>query len=260
MKEQDIYKNLDHAYEAYFQAEGFFPLWEAAFALIVGQIFVAYFDPDICKFQQNSLSAIGFIISLIWFLLVSLNLQNALHLAGRIKLLQNQFNKNNYLNQKLIYPWPDNKDTWTWDCIFWGTRPIKDLIDPISEKKRTWIAKNLKSTWFYRRILPLIAGLYWISIYNSYIFYLIISVVLLLFFLKFDPKKEKDAIRYKLAAIKNIKYRDLDYDTAKKEVMGYFQERGEAYPSEVEEDLELDYELVCQITEELKREGRLGLL
>ena len=36
MKEQDIYKNLDHAYQAYFQAEGFFPLWEAAFALIVG--------------------------------------------------------------------------------------------------------------------------------------------------------------------------------------------------------------------------------
>ena len=62
-----------------------------------------------------------------------------------------------------------------------------------------------------------------------------------------------------IAAIKAIRYRDLDYDTAKK-VMGYFQERGEAYPSEVEEDLELDYELVCQITEELKREGRLELL
>lgn len=61
-------------------------------------------------------------------------------------------------------------------------------------------------------------------------------------------------------AIKTIKYRDLDYDTAKKEVMGYFQERGEAYPSEIEEDLELDYNLVCQIVEELKREGRLGLL
>ena len=42
--------------------------------------------------------------------------------------------------------------------------------------------------------------------------------------------------------------------------MGYFQERGEAYPSDVEEDLELDYELVCQIVEELKREGRLELL
>jgi len=63
-----------------------------------------------------------------------------------------------------------------------------------------------------------------------------------------------------LAAIKTIKYRDLYYDRAKKEFMGYFQERSEAYPSEVEEDLELDYELVCQIVEELKKEGRLELL
>lgn len=70
----------------------------------------------------------------------------------------------------------------------------------------------------------------------------------------------RDAIRDKLAAIKTIKYRDIDYDTAKKEVMGYFQERGEAYPSDIEEDLELDFKLVCQIVEELKREGRLELL
>jgi len=70
----------------------------------------------------------------------------------------------------------------------------------------------------------------------------------------------RDAIRDKLAAIKTIKYRDVDYKTAKKEVMGYFQERGEAYPSDVEEDLELDYKLICQIVEELKREGRLEIL
>jgi len=51
----------------------------------------------------------------------------------------------------------------------------------------------------------------------------------------------RDAIRDKLAAIKIIKYRNIDYETAKKEVIGYFQRRGEAYPSEIEEDLELDY-------------------
>lgn len=70
----------------------------------------------------------------------------------------------------------------------------------------------------------------------------------------------RDAIRDKLAVIKTIKYRNVDYDTAKKEVMGYFQERGEAYPSEIEEDLELDYKLICQIVNELKREGRLEVL
>ena len=70
----------------------------------------------------------------------------------------------------------------------------------------------------------------------------------------------RDAIRDKLAAIKTIKYRDVDYETAKKEVRGYFQERGEAYPSDIEEDLELDYNLVRQIIDELKREGRLKVL
>jgi Arc/MetJ-type ribon-helix-helix transcriptional regulator len=45
----------------------------------------------------------------------------------------------------------------------------------------------------------------------------------------------RDAIRDKLATIKTIKYCDVDYETAKKEVMGYFQDRGEAYPSEIEE-------------------------
>ena len=59
---------------------------------------------------------------------------------------------------------------------------------------------------------------------------------------------------------KTIKYRDVDYETAKKEVMEYFQERGAAYPSDIEEDLELDYKLICQIVEELKREGRLEVL
>jgi hypothetical protein len=68
------------------------------------------------------------------------------------------------------------------------------------------------------------------------------------------------AIRDKLAAIKTIKYPDVNYETAKKEVMGYFRERGEAYPSEIEEDLELDYKLICQIVDELKRVGRLEVL
>lgn len=42
--------------------------------------------------------------------------------------------------------------------------------------------------------------------------------------------------------------------------MGYFQERSEAYASEIEKDLELDYKLICQIMDELKREGRLAVL
>ncbi len=67
----------------------------------------------------------------------------------------------------------------------------------------------------------------------------------------------RDAIRHRLAEIKVIKCRDVDYETARKEVAGYFKRRGEAYPDEAAEDLELDFDLVMKITEELRRDGTL---
>ena len=66
-----------------------------------------------------------------------------------------------------------------------------------------------------------------------------------------------DAVREKLAAIKVIPYLDLDYGTAKKEVAGYFQMKGEAYASDASIDLELDYELVCKIMDDLEKEGKM---
>ena len=52
----------------------------------------------------------------------------------------------------------------------------------------------------------------------------------------------REAIRGKLTAIKVIKCRDVDYETAKKEVVGYFQRKHEAYPDEISQDLELDFD------------------
>ena len=67
----------------------------------------------------------------------------------------------------------------------------------------------------------------------------------------------RDAIRHRLSEIKVIKCRDVDYETAKKEILGYFKSRGESYPDEASVDLELDFDLVMKITEELRKEGRL---
>ena len=67
----------------------------------------------------------------------------------------------------------------------------------------------------------------------------------------------RDAVREKLATIKVIEYRDVDYETAKKEVAGYFQMKGEAYASDASTDLELDYELVCKIMDDLEKEGKM---
>jgi hypothetical protein len=68
----------------------------------------------------------------------------------------------------------------------------------------------------------------------------------------------REAIRDKLRAIKVIRIRDVDYIQAKREILGYYRSYSEAYDYEVANDLELDYELVCQITDELEAEGRLG--
>jgi hypothetical protein len=70
----------------------------------------------------------------------------------------------------------------------------------------------------------------------------------------------REAIRDKLRAIKVIRIRDVDYVQAKREVLGYYRSYSEAYDYEVANDLELDYELVCQITDELEAEGRLGVV
>ena len=67
----------------------------------------------------------------------------------------------------------------------------------------------------------------------------------------------RDAVREKLAAIKVIQYRDLDYEAAKKEVAGYFRMKGEAYASDASTDLELDFDLVCRIMDDLEKEGKM---
>jgi Arc/MetJ-type ribon-helix-helix transcriptional regulator len=67
----------------------------------------------------------------------------------------------------------------------------------------------------------------------------------------------RDAIRHRLSEIKVIKCRDVDYETAKKEILGYYRSQGEAYPDEAAEDLALDFDLVMKAAEELQKEGRL---
>jgi len=67
----------------------------------------------------------------------------------------------------------------------------------------------------------------------------------------------RDAIRHRLSEIKVIKCREVDFQTAKKEILGYYKARGEAYPDEAARDLELDFDLVMKATGELRQEGRL---
>jgi Arc/MetJ-type ribon-helix-helix transcriptional regulator len=67
----------------------------------------------------------------------------------------------------------------------------------------------------------------------------------------------REAVRERLKAINIIKHRDIDYDTAKKEVLGYYRTYKKAFMSDVSDDLELDIELIVNITDELIKEGRI---
>ena len=64
----------------------------------------------------------------------------------------------------------------------------------------------------------------------------------------------RQAIRDKLESIKFVELKDIDYNTAKKEVLGYYQDNETAYISEVAEKLELDLETLSKIINELIKE------
>ena len=70
----------------------------------------------------------------------------------------------------------------------------------------------------------------------------------------------RDSIREKLEGIEIIKLRDVDYKTAKKEVLGYFERYKEAYPDEAANDLGIDIKTVFKITSELIKEKRLEVI
>jgi len=57
-----------------------------------------------------------------------------------------------------------------------------------------------------------------------------------------------------------IEIRNVDYSEAKREVLDYYRTYKEAFPHEVAEALELDYELVWMVTEDLKIEKKLRFI
>jgi hypothetical protein len=215
-REERIYRILDFISNAYSTAENVFPFWEAAFALIIGQLLVAYFDPayfnangtieliDLRVFKihpQMLLSIIGCIISYIWFILVSLNYQNAAFMDDKLKRLKTwidfefEYSKDykwqsEYLpDYPFVWPWPTSKerDEWgIWNILIGHNKsetPLEGLI------------KARRSTWLYRRILPAILlviwtiflaltyqnGLSWICFIMTWVALIIVTVML------FDP-------------------------------------------------------------------------
>lgn len=70
-------------------------------------------------------------------------------------------------------------------------------------------------------------------------------------------KMAKKAVREKLESIKVIDIRDVSKEKTKKEVIEYLKENKKAYPSDVADALQLDFDLVLSIVKELIKEGRV---
>jgi hypothetical protein len=104
----DLYRNLEFVSKAYSVAEGAFPLWEAVFALIEGQILIAYFSLHMHTDQKIGLAILGLIISIIWFMLVSLNYLNAAHINREMLKIRDCIRTWPF-SMPFIWPWPDSK-------------------------------------------------------------------------------------------------------------------------------------------------------
>ena len=167
-----LYKNLEYNSNAYIAAETAFPFWESAYALIIGQLFIAYFqmqqsnlklripfyDLNLINFDAHiSIALFGLILSGLWFVLVSLNLQNANHMGSVIQeshsLLRKELNCTPVSVSFIeIYPFSVEKTNWSGRDIFLGNKP----------GKKPEFKKMLKSTWLYRKSLPFILLIIWV--------------------------------------------------------------------------------------------------
>ena len=148
----DKEKNLEFMAKAYSVAEGVFPLWEAVFALIVGQIFIAYFSTNVDHWQKILIALLGLILSFTWLYLVGLNYLNADHINK--KMLNLREDLNSCASTPFVWPWPTKEDKKNWNkvAVITGRPPGQSL-----EQKDALF----KSTWFLRKILPGILSLFW---------------------------------------------------------------------------------------------------
>jgi hypothetical protein len=160
-----IYKNLDFVSNAYYSAEGIFPFWESAYALIVGQLLIAYVQTSWTnEWLRALLTFSGFIFSLLWYRLVSLTRLHAKFLDHTMKRLEFKL-KQKYRKQ---------------DSEFYGESPIKeiynssleDIIKSFDEYNwglfaELWPEKKARrSTWYMRRLLPVALCFIWIVLFS----------------------------------------------------------------------------------------------
>ncbi|MCR4335325.1 MAG: ribbon-helix-helix domain-containing protein [archaeon] len=70
----------------------------------------------------------------------------------------------------------------------------------------------------------------------------------------------RGAVREKLEGTEVIYLRDVDYGTAKKEILEYYKKNNEAYYEEIANELRLDLEMTVKIVDELIKEKKVEVI
>lgn len=157
-----LYKNLDFISKAYYSAEGIFPSWESAYALIVGQLLIAYFQMKWNAenfFGRTILIITGLAFSFLWFRLVSLNRQHAKYLDHTMKHLEFKLIQK-YRKSGLEF----NTESSPKNFSLCGNK-IKYFELDYQLFGELWpFPKAWKSTWYYRRLLPLLLIFLWLCL------------------------------------------------------------------------------------------------
>lgn len=65
----------------------------------------------------------------------------------------------------------------------------------------------------------------------------------------------RTAIREMLRGLKVIPEKNISLEQAKKDIINYLEKNSQAYPSDIADALEMDYDLVLQALQELKKSG-----
>lgn len=166
----DLIDNLEYVSNAYFSAEQAFPFWESIFAIIIGQLIIAYFDhPNLF------LILFGILFSIMWYRITTLSWHNSTFRYNTMKYLQWKLNKSE--EGKKFYP-----ESYIDEII-----ENKWMCENITSKKQSgwgiselfkW--EGLGSTWWYRRVLPVFLFLFWIILLDLYLlkFYWKIGIII----------------------------------------------------------------------------------
>lgn len=160
-----LYKNLQHITQANYSAEATFPYWETLYALIIGQLIIAYFQagkPTFTLFNivgpRLLISIVGLVFSISWVVLVILNYIHSLYRYENIRELE----KNLDLEYRTL-KYGDNSEA----C------DLKFLSEDITDDDRkiwlsgkkildTFMYANPTSTWLYRKMLPILLTIIWL--------------------------------------------------------------------------------------------------